>query len=187
MHESDKTFREELLGQEQWDAGLREKYDREVQAMIEKKIVGWTRFGHIVGLGMSLGFLALFGTAAVLVPREFPLWGRAMFATGAAFGFAFAVFEVCLLRRGTVNLKNDDVAMAGMGWGCVVIGTTLVLVFSGKMPDQIVAVKMLVSMIVFEVAAGFMLAKAYMQRSELNLREKLLEIEMRLEELTQRK
>lgn len=186
MSKSNKIFRDKLLDMEKPNPTLKEKYEKEVQAMVEKKITGVTKLAHIGSLVMGLGFLIIFGTTAIMAPKEFPLWGRSMFIIGAIFGFVIIVFEACLLKKGTINLKKDEVAMAGLGWGFVVIVTTIVLVFSGKIPDQIIAVKMLVSMIFFEIAAGFMLNKAFVQRSELNTREKLLEIEYRLAEISEK-
>lgn len=186
MNESNKTFRDKLLDIEKPNPTLKDKYEREVQAMVEKKITGVTKLAHIGSLVMGLGFLIIFGTMAIMAPKEFPLWGRSMFAIGAIFGFVIIAFEACLLKKGTINLKKDEVAMAGLGWGFIIIITTIVLVFSGKMPDQVIAVKMLVSLIVFEIAAGFMLNKAFVQRSELNTREKLLEIEHCLAEISEK-
>jgi len=186
MNNSNKTFRDKLLEIEKPNPALKEKYEREVQAMVEKKLTGVTKLAHIGGLAMGIGFLIIFGTAAIMAPKEFPLWGRSIFALGAVFGFVIIAFEAWLLKKGAINLKKDEVAMAGLGWGFVIICTTIVLVFSGKIPDQIIAVKMIVYMIVFEIAAGFMLNKAFVQRSELNTREKLLEIEHRLAEISEK-
>lgn len=186
MNESKKTFRDKLLDMEIPNPALKEKYEREVRAMVEKKLTGVTKLAHIGGLVMGLGFLIIFGTAAIIAPKEFPLWGRAIFALGAVFGFIIIAFEAWLLKKGTINLKTDDVAMAGLGWGFVVIVTTIVLVFSGKLPDPLIGIRMIVNLLVFEIAAGFMLNKAFLQRSELNMREKLLEIEHRLAEISEK-
>ena len=186
MNKSNKTFRDKLLEIEKPNPALKEKYEREVQAMVEKKITGVTKLAHICSLVMGLGFLALFGTVAIMAPKEFPLWGRSIFALGAIFGFIIIAFEAWLLKRGTIDLKKDEVAMAGLGWGFVVIVTTIVLVFSGKLPDPLIGIRMVVYLLFFEIAAGFMLNKAFMQRSELNTREKLLEIEHRLAEISEK-
>ena len=44
---------------------------------------------------------------------------------------------------------------------------------------------MLASVLVYEIAAAAILLRAFIERSELNTREKLLEIECRLAELTE--
>jgi choline-glycine betaine transporter len=132
---------------------------------------------------MGLGFFVLFGTLAFIMPKEFPSWGRAIWAIGSVFGLTFAGLAVLVLKKGTVNLKTDDLAGAGLGWGFIVIIATITLVFSGQLPDRTIAIKMLVSLLIFEVAAAVGLLKAIIERSEVKTREKLLKIEHRLIEI----
>jgi len=186
MNKSNNTFRDKLLDMEIPTPALKEKYEREVQAMVEKKLTGLRKLGTVVSLVMGLGFFVLFGTLAVIVPKEFPLWGRAIWAVGSVFGLTFAGLAVLVLKKGTVNLKTDDMAMAGLGWGFIVIMATITLVFSGQLPDRTIAIKMLVSLLIFEVAAAVGLLKAIIERSEVKTREKLLKIEYRLAEISEK-
>ncbi|MBN1974429.1 MAG: hypothetical protein JW787_12380 [Sedimentisphaerales bacterium] len=186
MNKYDTTFDEKLLGLEKINPSLKERYEKEKKNMLERKLTGWTKMSHVIGLLMGIGFTLLFGTIAIIIPSEFPLWGRSMFAIGALFGLAIIAFEIFIFKKGKVDLKKDEVAAAGLGWGLIVIAGTIVLVYSGKLPDRVVGVHMLVSLIFFEVASASMLLKAFLQRSELNTREKLLEIELRLAELSEK-
>jgi choline-glycine betaine transporter len=186
MNKSNNTFRDKLLDMEIPTPALKEKYEREVQAMVEKKLTGLRKLGTVVSLVMGLGFFVLFGTLAVIVPKEFPLWGRAIWAVGSVFGLTFAGLAVLVLKKGTVNLKTDDMAMAGLGWGFIVIMATITLVFSGQLPDRTIAIKMLVSLLIFEVAAAVGLLKAIIERSEVKTREKLLKIEYHLAEISEK-
>jgi len=183
MNESQKTFRDKLLDMEKANTPYKEKYDKEIMEMFDKKLTGLQKWGQVLGLAMGLGFFFLFGTLAIIVPKEFPLWGRAIWIIGSVFGLVFAALSVWILKKGAVNLKTDDMAAAGLGWAFIVIVATLVLVFSGKSPEPITGVRMLVSILIFEVMAAAGLLKAIIQRSEVNTREKLLEIEYRLAEL----
>jgi len=186
VNESNKAFRDRLLELEKTNATYKEKYEKEIQEMFEKKLTGWERWGQVLGLAMGLGFFFLFGTLAIIVPKEFPLWGRFIWILGAVFGLAFAALSVWVLKKGTVNLKTDNMAGAGLGWGFIVIVATIVLVHSGDLPQPITGVRMLVSILIFEVMAAALLLKAIVQRSEVNTREKLLEIEYRLAELAEK-
>lgn len=186
MNKPDRTFRDKLLDVEKPTDSYKEKYEKEVQAMVEKKLTGTNKWFHVGGLIMGLGFLALFGTVAVIIPKEFPFWARALFILGAVFGLVFAAFEGWILKKGTVDLRKDEMASAGLGWAFIVIAATIVLVNSGKLADPVKGVRMLVSILVFEVMAAVGLLKAIIQRSELNNREKLLEIEYRLAELAEK-
>lgn len=186
MNKSEKTLRDKLVDMEKPNANYREEYEKEVRAMFEKKLTGLTRTWAIVGLIMGLGFFILFGSLAVIVPREFPLWGRFIWALGAVFGLGFAGLETWVLKKGAVNLKTDNMAMAGLGWAFVVIVASIILVFSASFPDPMKGVRALVAVLIFLVLAAVGLLKAFIQRSELNTREKLLEIEYRIAELAEK-
>ena len=63
---------------------------------------------------------------------------------------------------------------------------SIVLVFSGGSPDPLTSIRMLVSLLFFLVMAALFMIRAFVQRSELNTREKLLELECRLAELAEK-
>ena len=186
MNKSEKTFRDKLLETEKPNTGYKEKYKKEVKAMVEEKLTGIRKWQMIGFLIMSLGLGILFGTLAVIVPKEFPWWGRFGFAVGAVFCLAFVGMYARILKKGAINLRKDKVDIAWLGWGCVVIIGTIALVFSGKLPDRVVGVHWLVSVLFYLVAAGVLLLRAHIQRSEVNTREKLLEIEYRIAELAEK-
>ena len=56
----------------------------------------------------------------------------------------------------------------------------------GQLPDRTIAIKMLVSLLIFEVAAAVGLLKAIIERSEVKTREKLLKIEYHLAEISEK-
>ena len=65
MNKSQESFRERLLEAERPDPSYREKYEREVHAMLEKRLTAVGKWGHIGFLIMGLGFTGLFGTLFV--------------------------------------------------------------------------------------------------------------------------
>lgn len=185
MNKSEKTFRDKLLDMEKPSANYREKYEKEVQAMVEKKLAGLTKWSHIVGLAMGIGFAVLFGTVAV-VSKE-ALWLRLFFAMGAIFGLVIIAAEGAILKKGTINLKEDPLAMAWLGWAFVLIIAAVIMVFSTKVGDPTKVTRAFVFVLFFVLMAAVQLLKAIIERSELNTREKLLEIEYRLAELAGKK
>lgn len=186
MNESAKTFRNRLLDVEKPNTAYKEKYERQVQEMVEKKLTGWTKLSHIIGLLIGLGFAGLFGTLAVIAPKGFPLWGRFLWGIGALGGLAIIAVEASILRKGTVNLKTDEMVMAKLPWCLLVVMGSILLAFSGSVSDRIRAVHMLVSFLFFFIMASVFMVQAFVQRSELNTREKLLEIEYHLAELAEK-
>jgi len=162
---------------------LQERYESEVEAMIEKQLVGREKAGHILGLVLGLGFLIGFGNVAIFMSDGLPLFARASFILGSLFGGAFAAMEVVILRKGTINLKTDSMAAAGAVWGFVVIIMTIFLLNADKFPDP---TRMLAAMIIFEIMAGLQLLKAIVERSEVKTQEKLLEIEYQIAALAEK-
>lgn len=187
MEESKNIFRDKLLDMEMPNSNLKEKYEREVQAMVEKKLTGKKKFQIICFLVISICLTILFGTFAIIAQESFPLWGRLGFAIGAVSGLVFIVSYTRILKKGSINLKKDKMSLAWTCWGLVVIFGALVLVFSPGLPNRIVGVQMLVYVLFFLVATGIFLLRAHIQCSEVNTREKLLEIEHLLAEISEKR
>ena len=89
MNKSNKTFRDKLLDIEKPNPTLKDKYEREVQAMVEEKLTVIKKLQMIGFLVLSLGLGVLFGTLAVIVPKEFPLWSRFGFGVASVFSLVF--------------------------------------------------------------------------------------------------
>jgi MFS family permease len=176
------SFRDRLLKMEQATPALKERYDKEIQAMLEKRISGIRRWVWLGSAVMGVGFAVLFGTLAIITPAEFPMTGRIGFAAGALFGIGWAVLGWRVFRRSSINLKIDSGAAAGMAWGLPIILLTLFMVSA---PDSIVGLRMIISGLVFLVMGLAFLLRHVIEQSELKTREKLLEIEYRLAELVE--
>ena len=166
---------------EQMTPALKEKYDMELETIIEKLIKGAQKLAWIVATAGGFGFMLLFGAIAIWVPAGFPLLARLGFVTGAVFGLAWAILGIVILRRGSINLRKHAPTAAGLGWVFVVIMVTISLLSMGDEPrESLVGVRMCLSSLVFLVMAVLFMTQSQIQQSELKIREKLLEIEYRL-------
>ena len=183
MNEANRVFRERLLDAEQVTPALKERYHKELQAMFERKLSGMRRWVWLGSAIMGLGFAILFGTLAIVLPAEFPWWGRLGFAAGALFGVGFGLLGLKVFRRGSLDLKFDSWAYSGMAWGLPVMVVTVAMVCA---PDDVVGLRMILSGLVFLVMGAVFLIRYVIEQSELKTRENLLEIEYRLAELTDR-
>lgn len=186
MNESRDDFTRRLLESQRVTPALREKYEMETWKLFEKPVKGLAKCGWIGATVMGVGFLALFGTVAVIAPAEFPLLGRLGFAAGALFGLGWAILGVIILRRGSEDPRTHGKAAAGMGWGVTVIIATMAIVLGPQLPDRVTGVMMIVTVLVFLVPAAMFMTLSRIERAELETREKLLEIEYRLAELAER-
>ncbi|MHC4330764.1 MAG: hypothetical protein ACYSWW_21880 [Planctomycetota bacterium] len=183
MSKQDVTFRDRLVEVEKPNPTYREQYEKEILAMINEKLTREKKVQMVVFLIISLLLAVIFGSLTILAPKGLPWFGRVGFGAGAVFSLAFVGQYGWILKKGSMNLKKDNVDLAWSGWGLVIIIGTIALVFSNKLPDPIKGVHWLVSALFYLVAAGVLLLRAHIQRSEINTREKLLEIEYRLAEL----
>ena len=186
MSKSDVTFRDQLITVEKTNPAYRERYEKEMAAMIAQELTTTKKLQTVGFLILSVCLAGLFGSLAVFAPEGLPWFGRVGFAAGAVFSSAFVVLYAGILKKGSLNLKKDNLASAWLGWGVVVIMGTIALVFSPRLSDPIAGVHWLVGAVFFLVAGGVALLWAHIQRSELNTREKLLEIECHLAELTEK-
>jgi len=186
MNRSHNNFHDRLLGAEKLNDAFKAKYEKELKTMIEKKLTTAGKLGYVGWAMLGIGFFVLFGTMAIIAPGEFPMWSRFGFIAGAIFGLAWTVLALTIIKKGTINLKLHPVVMAGMGWGFVVILTTLFLVFGSKFPDKIIGIQMVVNVLPFLIMAAVFLIIAKVGRMRLETREKLLEIEYRLAELAEK-
>ena len=134
-------------------------------------------------LVVSLAMAGMFGTFVVVFDK-LPILGRIMLGAGVVFSLAWAGLFGSILRARRVHQIRHTNAMAGLSWVFVVLLTTAALVAGGLMPDLARGTLMIVSTLVFFVSGAAFLFLARLNQAELNTREKLLEIEYRLAELT---
>ncbi len=186
MNNARKEFRDRLVAMEQITPSLKERYQKEIRAMFEKKLTRPMKLAWIGSGILGMGFVVLFGTVAIIVPEEFPMLGRLMFVAGAVFGLAWAALAAVIVRRGSINLKSHGKAAVGITWCFLVLLTTVILVLAGKHPDRIVGVYMICAVLPFLIMGAVFMIQYRIQEAELKTREKLLEIELRMVELAEK-
>ena len=181
-----KEFRERLLEVDARNQAHRERYEKEVHAMLDKELTGIQKGPYIFSVVLGLSFAILFGTVSVMAPAGFPLLARLGFVAGSIFGLAVIVRSVWILKRGSLNLKTHPTAKVGLAWGITIIMMTLFPLLGVQQPDKPQSVFMVVSGLVFLVLAATFMISNRVDQAELKTREKLLEVEYRLAELTER-
>ncbi|WP_165074053.1 hypothetical protein [Paludisphaera rhizosphaerae] len=175
-------MRDRLLKAERITPDLKRRYDLEIQAMIEKKLTKWQRWGWLASAIFGTACAVVFGALAVVGPGGLPWAGRLGLAGGAVFGLAWAWLGLRVFRRGVLDLKLDTGLAAGLSWCLPIFLTTLFMVAA---PDDVRGLRMILCGLVFLVAGAMFLTRHVVEQSELKTREKLLEIEYRLAELTE--
>jgi hypothetical protein len=182
MTEGERRFRDALVAQEPVTPSLKQKHERELQAMMEKKVDGVRRWGWLVSGVWGGGVALLFAGLAIGLPAEFPAWSRAGFALGALAGLVWMALGIKVFRRGAIDLKVDTLIASGMAWG---LPLALAVIYMMAAPEDLNGLRMIVSAQVYLLIGAVFLVQYLIERSERNTREKLLEIEYHLAELAE--
>jgi hypothetical protein len=161
---------------------LKERYDQEIHSMLEKKLTTVGRVIWLISTVVGIGFAAAFGGLAAFLPTDLPWQGRLGFAGGALFGIGWAWLGVRILRRGSIQFRTDEGMVAAMPWAWPVFLLTIFMVWA---PNNLMGLRMILMGLAFLLMGGVFLTAAIIRQSELRSREKLLEIEYRLAELTE--
>lgn len=180
MAETNHTFRDRLLEVEPVTPALKERYEKEVQTMFNKPLTGVRRWSWLVSAVLSGSLAVVFAAAALFAPDEFPTYARISFVGGVIFSVAWAVLALRTFQRGSINLKTDAAMYYGMAWAFPLFLLTLFMVYA---PNDLVGLRMITCGIAFLIMGAVFLLRGVMERSELQTREKLLEIEYRLADI----
>lgn len=180
------NFSDRLLSLEETTPAYREKYEREVEAMLEKRLNPVQRFMFVFTTVLALAMVVFFAYAALVLLRELPLVIRASFGIGAVFAAAWAVLSIRILRAGQMNVRAHPNAMTGMTWGFIVILMVIMMLVTGKHPQAVLSVYMLLNALVFFIGGVAFLLANRIDQSELNMKERLLSLELRLAEMAEK-
>ena len=181
MNDRNRSFADGLLAAETQSQTYREKYEREIAEMIDKKLTARSRVWLWLSMCAGLAFCLVFAYA-IMATTQPNLLATIGLTSCSVFGFAWAVIMAWTLKRGSIDMKSHTMATAALPWGFVIIVLTILIVESGEEPS-IETVGAVVNGIAFLVMAAMFLISAMITRSELRTREKLLEIEMKLAEI----
>jgi hypothetical protein len=180
----DPTLRDRLCELEPQNLLLRERYNKELQAMLEMKLSPPMKvFLVLVGVA-SIAIAIFLGTLAV-IRDELPPLARGGMAGGAAFALAWAGVTASVLRRGAMHLRSHPAALAALSWLFAVLLETCFLVLAPQFPDRFYAGLALVCGLVLLISSGVMMVCIRVQQAELRMQESLLRLEYRLAEVAE--
>ena len=117
MNRADRTFRDRLLDTEKPNPTYKKKYQKEVQAMLEKRLNYFWRAGFAVlsvaGLLAALPFIEMALTR--MGPSDLDLFVRVVTISGALLAVAWAVLTGWIAVRGRLNLRTQPARIAAIG------------------------------------------------------------------------
>ena len=179
------AFTDRLLAAETTTPLLRERYEREVKAMLVKTLTPAQRFGFGFATVMSLGLGAVFGYVAA-TQSSLPAIIRASFGFGSLCSLIAALMVGKVFVQGKMNRRTQPTAMTGLMWGLVVVLVTLFMVFTSQRPNAVWSVYMVVSGLVYLVFAAVFMITNRIDQAQIKTEEQFLEIKFRLAELAEK-
>lgn len=180
----DPMLRDRLCELEPQNPLLRERYEKELEAMLEKKLPLFMKlFLGLVSVA-SVG-IAIFLGASALIHDKLPFLARAGLGGGVLFALAWAGVCVWTLRRGSLPLKTQPTALAVLAWLFAVMLETWFLVLAPSFPDHFQALVTLCCGLAILIGAGVMMVCTSVQQAALRLQESLLRLEYRLADRTE--
>jgi hypothetical protein len=117
MNKSEKTFGEKLIEMEKPNPTCKEKYEKEVQTMLEKKLNHFWRAGFAVlsmlGLLAAIPFFNL--ASSRMGQNDLGLFVRIVTISGTIFSLAWMILMGWIAATGKLNLRNQLAHMAAIG------------------------------------------------------------------------
>ena len=196
MNRADRTFRDKLMDIEKPNPTYKKKYQKEVQAMLEKKLSYFWRVGF--GILSVAGLLAFILFVELLCAR-FGISGLNLFFSIYAFSgvvltLVWAIVTGWIAAKGKLNLRTQPACMTVISlivaflflvYFVIMYVVPNVLVDPTSVPT-VFGSQIAIMGFLLLVTIGICLILFVLYRAESGTREKLLEIEYRLVELAEK-
>jgi hypothetical protein len=183
MNESQQKFRDRLLSAEK--SLPTEKYRKEMADLQERKLSPAQR--TIIGIVAAGTLVAAvyIGWLAAAPPRDLPMLARLGLGFGAICTLALAAFAAAAVKRGKMRRKIDANLIAGVIFVSLVVFSSLMLELMNQVPDAAKRVEMGINALLFFGIGCMVLVTSRVEQIELRTREKLLEIELQMQQLVE--
>ena len=185
------SFADRLIAAEQVNAKRKERYEMQMRQLLSQTLTPARRAGYAIGalIGLFLGVDFAVLAATGHMTGEYAAWGRGVFGVFAAFGLVWGALAGRIAIRGTVDLRSDRTAVTRLVW-YLSIFIVVVALFVGGLDLRYGSGKWSVFTaligIAYLIAGALFVVRNLVQQAELRIREKLLEIELRLTELDEK-
>ena len=186
MNKDHTSFGDRLLAVEPLTPDSQQKLRQELHAMFLRELTGTRRTTVGVNAIVALVSAVVCGALA-LTEAGLPILARIGLGTGTFFGLAWAVVLARIAWRGTMDLKIDAHRIAGMVWVFTVLMMVFFLIVGMSAHDRLLGLMMVANGLAFLICAAVYWLNHRIEHAELNTREKLLQLELRLAQLCENK
>lgn len=184
------NFRDRLISSQQLTPKYREKYERSLESMLTRQLTSGERIARTVTVVFSLVFIvgAILGFVPGLIPivsSDITSYLGYMVIVFVAVVLAITIVNIRCLKTGRVDLRQQPPAVAWAAFWGIMLASAIPIVLGFIYTDRSAEVHLLLVCVILLIAAAAKLVLVYTEQSELNVREKLLEIDLRLAEMNE--
>jgi hypothetical protein len=174
-----------LIAVEPLSPNSRQHIQQELHAMFVRELTTTRRVSF--GIVAIAAFISatVCGSLALTEPN-LPTPARVGLATGTLFGLAWCAVAARIAWRGMLDLKLDARRIAAMVWVFTVLTMVFFLLVGMQAEDRMLGLMMIANGLAFLIGAAVYWLTYRIEQSELNTREKLLQLELRISELCER-
>jgi len=174
-------FREKLIASQQFTPEYREKYNERLQKMIERTLTTSQKIG--LGISVFVGLLSMILIAVIMTSSmgiSLPL--KVVIGFLGLVTLVITIFRAYILITGKINLRLQPKYIVYIGYYSILLFVMAMIIIAQTTGSIYM---LLVSLIPLVVVTGKLIIMQIGQ-SELNVQEKLLEIELKLAELNEK-
>jgi cation transport ATPase len=183
---NDRSIRDRLLEAEKRDPVLEDRFKKEMKKMTEHRL---TPSGKVVWAFTTLvaAVLAVFFTYLAITVQDLPRLGRVGFIEGVLFSIAWIILGVRILKKGSFDLLRHDNSINSLVFGFVLLLLVNMLILGSQIEDRTLGNQMIICGAVFFMIFGLpAIINMRVNRMEYTLRQHLLNIELKMAELSER-
>jgi len=184
---SDRTkIGDRLLAVEPLSSNAKQQLQQELHIMFVRELTITRRVAFGIVAMVALISAAVCGSLALTEPN-LPTLARIGLSVGTLFGLAWAAVSARICWRGVLDAKLDSRRIAAMVWVFTVLMMVFFLMVGMLAKDRLLGLMMIANGLAFLIGAGVYWLTYRIEQAELNTREKLLQIELRLAELSEKR
>ncbi len=183
MHEHN-DFRDRLISAQQSTPEYREKYERSSRSMLTRQLTPFERGRYVFAAVWSLaGSAVVAWFLAVDKQTSIPFhWGIGFMGLVA---LAVAITCGIIAATGSINLRRQPKTLAQIAFVGVAVFALSLSFIVPPMAGPLAAIHAIAVCLIALIVITAEVVQAHVDQSELNVREKLLEIELKLAEISE--
>jgi hypothetical protein len=180
------SIADRLLAVEPLSSNARQQIQQELHSMFIRELTTTRRvvFGIVAIVALTTALVC--ASLAVTEPT-LPALPRIGLSVGTLFGLAWAVVAARICWRGVLDVKLDARRIAAMVWVFTVLMMVFFLMAGMTAKDRMLGLMMIANGLAFLIGAGVYWITYRIEEAELNTREKLLQLELWLAELSEKR